>query len=229
MKPNELDEILQQTLSDHRLSRTEKRALSEVLADHTVTRNEQSVLRGLAFDLAREEVKGHENQAVIDWLEEVVKVLHQAVKQEEKRFAEAFFTPGADGPWQICQLLTRAKRSVDICVFTITDDRIANAILKTHQRGVTVRVITDDEKTHDRGSDALRLQRAGIDVRTDNSDAHMHHKFAIFDDRHLLTGSYNWTRGAAKDNQENFVIVNDSRLVKAYSAAFDKLWLEFQT
>jgi len=52
----------------------------------------------------------------------------------------------------------------------------------------------------------------------------MHHKFAIFDENRLLTGSYNWTRGAARDNEENLIVTGESRLLSAYAATFARLW-----
>ena len=54
----------------------------------------------------------------------------------------------------------------------------------------------------------------------------MHHKYAVFDRRCLLTGSYNWTRSAAKNNEENFIITYDPRLVSEFLAAFEELWDE---
>ena len=41
------------------------------------------------------------------------------------------------------------------------------------------------------------LAELGVAVRIDRSEHHMHHKFALFDDAILATGSYNWTRSAA--------------------------------
>ena len=113
---------------------------------------------------------------------------------------------------------------VDLCVFTITDDRLTSAILEAHHRGVRIRIITDDDKAADLGSDAAQFLNAGIALRTDRSRYHMHHKFAVFDGTLLLNGSYNWTRGAAENNEENFIITSDRRLVEEFSAAFEKLW-----
>ena len=124
----------------------------------------------------------------------------------------------------ICELLRSAVREVDICVFTITDDQIAEAILTAHRRNVAVRILTDQEKSSDRGSDIKRFHNAGVSVRVDRSPYHMHHKFAVFDARTLLTGSYNWTRTANEFNQENFIVTDDQYLVETYSAVFDQLW-----
>ena len=55
----------------------------------------------------------------------------------------------------------------------------------------------------------------------------MHHKFAVFDGRTAVTGSYNWTRSAARVNQENLVVSDDPRLVKPLVEEFERLWEKF--
>ncbi|NUO48474.1 MAG: endonuclease [Polyangiaceae bacterium] len=138
--------------------------------------------------------------------------------------AEAHFSPGDECLDAIRLQLSRARASVDVCVFTITDDRIAEAVIAAHRRGVRVRVVTDNDKAFDEGSDIRRLEAAGIEVREDRTEFHMHHKFAIFDQRVLLTGSYNWTRGAARFNEENVIITDDARLVGPFGREFAALW-----
>jgi phosphatidylserine/phosphatidylglycerophosphate/cardiolipin synthase-like enzyme len=140
--------------------------------------------------------------------------------------AETHFSPGDACRLRIAQLFDRAKRSADVCVFTITDDRISGPILAAHSRGVAVRIITDDEKAGDEGSDVGRFRNSGIPVlgRADLTGAHMHHKFALFDGELLVCGSYNWTRGAAADNNENIIVTNDSRLVGPFAREFERLW-----
>ena len=137
------------------------------------------------------------------------------------------FSPDDNCVGKISDLFAQARSSVDICVFTITDNRIVEAIEKAHRRRVQIRVISDDDKAMDAGSDIERLDRSGISVRMDKSEHHMHHKFAIFDKRQLLSGSYNWTRSAALNNDENFLVTSDPELLKAYTRMFDKLWRNF--
>jgi phosphatidylserine/phosphatidylglycerophosphate/cardiolipin synthase-like enzyme len=124
-------------------------------------------------------------------------------------------------------LLHACRKTADLCVYTITDDRISAEVLAAHRRGVAVRVVTDNEKAYDTGSDVLEMARAGIPVRIDDSPYFMHHKFALFDGDLLLTGSYNWTRGAADNNEENLILSNDRRLLTAFRGEFERLWLRF--
>jgi phosphatidylserine/phosphatidylglycerophosphate/cardiolipin synthase-like enzyme len=84
-------------------------------------------------------------------------------------------------------------------------------------RGVKIRIISDNDKSMDSGSDLTHLSKSGIDCRLDRTDAHMHHKFAISDQDLLLTGSYNWTRAAAAENDENIVITDNPQLVRSFT------------
>ncbi|MBC7919560.1 MAG: endonuclease [Ferruginibacter sp.] len=137
---------------------------------------------------------------------------------------EVFFSPGEDCLGAILGLLHSASASLHLCVFTVSDDRITRAILGAKRRGVEVRLLTDNEKLYDDGSDIRQLARAGIAVRVDNTPNHMHHKFAVADRRTLLTGSYNWTRSAALYNHENILVTAEPRVVAAYAEQFATLW-----
>ena len=224
----DIDEALRQTLADRRLSRGEKRALSGVLADADLGEAEAARLANRAFEIAREAVDRREDRLLLDWLEDVVKVIRCAASGGRAAArSEAYFTPGHNAAAKIAELFDRARRKADACVFTITDDQIARSIVGAHERGVAVRIVTDDEKLFDPGSDVDAFRAAGIEVRTDRSESHMHHKFAIFDDRALLTGSYNWTRSAARFNEENFIVTEDRRLLGAFAGTFEDLWRRF--
>ena len=54
----------------------------------------------------------------------------------------------------------------------------------------------------------------------------MHHKFVVFDGDLLATGSYNWTRSAARYNRENVLVTSEPRLVSRFDAEFVRLWGE---
>ncbi len=185
--------------------------------------------RRLAFSLAGEAIDATNGTMIVEWLEEIVKVLQPTASKERGEIAEAWFSPQSDCPQRIRSLLAQAKRTVDICVFTITDDRLTSAVLDAHRRGVRVRIITDNDKAADPGSDVDQFLQAGIDLRLDRTEYHMHHKFAVFDGTLLLNGSYNWTRGAASNNEENFVVTNNSRLVAIFSKTFEDLWQQLKT
>ena len=134
------------------------------------------------------------------------------------------FTPGDNCVDEILNLLDSAKSTIDICVFTISDDRISKKIVNCMEKGINVKIITDNDKQHDKGSDVNWLFDKGVKVKMDMSKNHMHHKFAIIDNKKILTGSYNWTRSAAKYNHENFLITDNKKTVREFKTEFDKLW-----
>ncbi|ATB28074.1 phospholipase D-like domain-containing protein [Melittangium boletus] len=225
MNAAEIDAILLATLEDRTLTRTEKQALQAVLDDRKASDAVLALFRSRAFELARDSVTDPRAREVITWLEDTVKTLLPA---RESSQVEVQFSPG-EGPLRtIIRLIEEARGSADVCVFTLTDDRITRVLLAAHARGLRLRVVSDDDKSFDPGSDVHRLREAGIPIRLDRTEAHMHHKFAVFDRRRLLTGSYNWTRSAADVNHENVLVSDDPRLVQPFCRAFDDLWAELE-
>ncbi len=225
MHHRELEEIFAKTLEDRRLSRTERQALGELFADLDADPETRAGYMNRAFAAAEAAMTRQADRQVLDWLLGVVKTIHTAATpRAASSVAEVLFEPQQNCGARLRELIDRARSSIWICVFTLTDDRLARAILAAHRRGVAVRIITDDDKSFDRGSDIRRLAEAGIPVAMDQSPAHMHHKFALFDQRIAVTGSYNWTRGAAEQNHENIVVTDDERLVERFRDEFERLW-----
>jgi phosphatidylserine/phosphatidylglycerophosphate/cardiolipin synthase-like enzyme len=52
----------------------------------------------------------------------------------------------------------------------------------------------------------------------------MHNKFAIFDGKLMVTGSYNWTASAEKYNYENAVFITDPTAIDQYQKEFNEIW-----
>lgn len=223
MQKEQIDDLLKRTLDDFRVSRGEKRILEGMVQEHGDSEQQLGFLRHRAFAVARESVVGPEGIAAMEWLEDVIKVF-QPREEPEQNSTQVYFSPGDDCPQIIVNQLERAGRSIDICVFTITDNRIADAIRDAFVRGISVRVISDNDKSLDPGSDIERLMGLGVPVRIDQTDHHMHHKYAVFDQKTTLTGSYNWTRSADKHNDENFLITSDAVINRAYLGHFGRLW-----
>lgn len=224
----ELLEMFEKTFEDQKLSSAERKALSQIIKESNLKNNQVGFLRNQVFDIARGAFKSYPALQVIDWLEQANKLLLKSNPNlGDSRSNEIYFSPGDDCLNAINYAIKQAKHKVRICVFTISDNRITENIIACHQTGIDVRIITDDDKTQDKGSDIYQMHQAGIPIRTDETPNHMHHKYALIDDSVLITGSYNWTRSAAKYNHENILITYDRGSVKPYSDEFEKLWKEF--
>ncbi|RCI07031.1 Mitochondrial cardiolipin hydrolase [Rhizopus stolonifer] len=111
-------------------------------------------------------------------------------------FVRSFFFPSKDSFNAFLSVLNSATKTIDICVFAFTDDDVADALIAAKKRGVSIRIITDNQQAAGKGADAKRLQESyGIPFKTDNTTGYMHNKFAIIDSATLINGSFNWSKG----------------------------------
>ncbi|MEG2942193.1 MAG: phospholipase D-like domain-containing protein [Thermomonas sp.] len=221
-----LDRSLRETALDYTLDADEKVQLREL--GQQLDAGRIRFLRNRAFDIAREAMLAApaETLDVLRWLEQVVKTLDVA-NEAAPIVSSAYFSPGDTCLRRLTDLMRGCRETLDICVFTIADDRLTDAILDCHKRGVQVRVVSDNDKQHDSGSDIARLRDRGVPVRLDAGPYHMHHKFALVDGRLLANGSFNWTRSATEKNDENLVVTDDANLVRVFGLQFEKLWQQF--
>lgn len=224
MDQKALENSLRETLEDIKLSSSEKAELREIAIN--LGAEEVRFLRNRAFDLAREQINAQPDMSVeiVLWLERVIKATDPNNRRSEN---SAYFSPGQECRRKIADLCHQANSNLDICVFTISDDRLTQSIVSAHKRGVNVRLITDNDKVNDLGSDVVYLSQQGIRIRTDNTAYHMHHKFMLVDQSVLVNGSFNWTRSASKNNQENILVTDDAKLVNLFLVKFDQLWQQF--
>jgi mitochondrial cardiolipin hydrolase len=230
MQDHEVKEALRASLDDGQLDRAERDGLRDWIGQSASSGQKRAVYQSMAFELAGEALeRGSVKQySVLNWLERIVKILTPlAVAAPAVASADVRFSPQHDCAGRIVQLFDEARHTVDVCVFTITDNRISDAIARAHRRSLQIRVITDDDKLFDPGSDIQQLSAAGVPVRVDKTEYHMHHKFAVFDGTLLLNGSYNWTRSAALYNEENYILTGDARLIRPFAELFQRLWEKF--
>jgi len=187
-----------------------------------LNREERGELRYRLFNEARLLDKGTNGQQALFWLQNCFELIDKYMFRMHK----VFFSPGTDILDSIADMLRQAQNSLDVCVFTITDERLSGELLACHQRGVKVRIITDDNKMFDHGSAIKELNDKGIPVRIDHSEYHMHHKFGIIDSRIVFTGSFNWTYTASKHNQENLLVTTNYDIVAQFTEQYEQLWNE---
>ncbi len=71
------------------------------------------------------------------------------------------------------------------------------------------------------------LANERIPVRINAQYAILHHKFAVFDERDVWTGSENFTSSAKKRNAGNALLLrNQPQLAKQYGLEWRRLWYE---
>ncbi len=119
--------------------------------------------------------------------------------------------------------INSANESVYMAVYQMTNRYIVAAIKDAYDRGVNVKIFTDDSSLDD---DAFKeLSDYGIDIGNDSdSYALMHDKFTIIDGKTLWTGSGNYTVYSFYRNNENYIRIEDSDIAKLYTDKFFALF-----
>lgn len=140
--------------------------------------------------------------------------------------AKVFFSPRGGCEKAIVAELAKARVSIDVAMYYLTSSAAIKHLAAAKKRGVTVRVFLD--KSQQNTSDTRYLKNKGVSVRIYKGSGLMHHKIGIIDGKVLITGSFNWSDNAEKDNQENLLIIASKPLIDQYAKRFELLWTDGQ-
>lgn len=139
-------------------------------------------------------------------------------------YERVYFTPGTECEDAIADLVRNAQ-NIRIAVYAITNTKIGDAIIAAHKRGADIRIISDRTQAKNKASLIDTFRENGIPVALNHGYKIEHNKFAVFDNKTIITGSYNWTINASLYNSENCMIQNTLSL--EYGARFDALWNKY--
>ena len=140
---------------------------------------------------------------------------------------QAFFvSPDVDGviEQELISLIDRATSTLDVGLYSFTDDQLGAAVIRAHRWGVAVRVILEARNANSTGTEAEKLYEEHIPLKVDSASGLFHHKFAVIDREIVITGSYNWSDSADDDNFENVVVIECPEIAAAFTQEFERLW-----
>jgi len=126
----------------------------------------------------------------------------------------------------LLDLLNNATESIDVAIYGFDRASLRDALIAAHIRGVTVRVVGDDDTIADPryGPYYQALIDAGIPVVPDILSYLQHNKFAVIDDQITWTGSTNWTNTGFTFNMNNSQVFTDTYIALAYSMEFEEMF-----
>ena len=143
-----------------------------------------------------------------------------------------------DYPKIVVPLLQAAGHKIDILMYEWKwythenaggVERFNLAIQAASRRGVKVRVLLNIEsmghaitKINSRTEQFLRL--AGCEVKFGQIGVATHAKMLLIDDRFLVLGSHNISKGSFSRNQEASIVVEGGEAIRAYIDYFRLLW-----
>jgi len=131
-------------------------------------------------------------------------------------------------PMEIALLghIATAASTIDVALYGLNRQSFINALIAAHNRGVTVRVVGDDEAAlgeYTAGYQALIS--AGITVYTDTSISYIqHNKFIVIDGSVVSTGSTNFTDTGFTLNANNSIVITSTTLAGVYTTEFEEMW-----
>jgi len=138
---------------------------------------------------------------------------------------EVYFSLYDDPELIIIKNIDNAKEFINIAMYTFTDIEISQAILKAKDRGVDIKIYLDRSQVNAKYGKSRYFVNNGIeDIRISSNNYIMHNKFAVVDNKIVITGSYNWTASAGERNDENLLVIDNENIIKKYQNQFNNLW-----
>ncbi|MEH2194749.1 MAG: DUF655 domain-containing protein [Nostoc sp.] len=144
----------------------------------------------------------------------------------------------------IGKTLDSATKSVDMALFVLSDQRLADILEKRHQQSVQIRALIEPQFAYRPYSEALDMMGVALSNKCKYEvDNHpwqnpittvgvpllpkgdlLHHKFGVIDSQTVITGSHNWSDAANNGNDETLVVIQNPIVAAHYVREFTRLY-----
>jgi phospholipase D len=129
----------------------------------------------------------------------------------------ACFTPQHDCEKLIVNQINNAKQQILIQAYSFTSKPITKALIAAHNKNIEVKLLLDKSQNVHNNIALQSLQQANIPIIYDQQlPAIAHNKVMIFDQKIVLTGSYNFTYSAQHRNAENLLLIYEPLIAQQY-------------
>lgn len=151
----------------------------------------------------------------------------------------------AHGLHLIDQHLSTARRSIDLALFVFSAQALSNRLEERMQQGTAIRVLADPGFASRSFSEVLDLHGLELPDRFCKLEAgnrplatplttvgtprlargeKLHHKFAVIDNKAVITGSFNWSPSAAHTNDETLLVIHSPQLAAHFTREMNRMW-----
>ena len=145
----------------------------------------------------------------------------------------------------LAERLKAAKKSLDMALFVFSAQQLTNVLREEIKRGIEIRLVADPGFASRPFSEVLDLLGVSLPDHTCKVEAgnqplgqalkgvgtprlargdKLHHKFAVIDNKTVVTGSFNWSPSAAHTNDETLLAIHSPQLAKHFAREMDRLW-----
>lgn len=146
---------------------------------------------------------------------------------------ELYMSPSDGVASRFMDFISTAERGLYFAIFNFTNDDLSSSMKEARNaHGLRVAGVFDDGQVGS-SSEYWPMSGQGSGAWSPPADVHllgafpsMHHKYLLIDadntgdDGAVATGSYNWTRSAETQHDENMLFIHDARVANLYLQEF---------
>jgi phosphatidylserine/phosphatidylglycerophosphate/cardiolipin synthase-like enzyme len=136
---------------------------------------------------------------------------------------QVLFAPEDGVAQKIAERINQASSQIRFLAFSFTHDGIGQAVLARSKAGVSVSGVFEKTGSETRFSEMGAMKQASLDVYQDGNPYVMHHKVFVLDGKTTVLGSFNFSDGADRDNDENALIVDDPGFAGRYLEEVERM------
>ena len=160
------------------------------------------------------------------------------------------FAPTSSSNWHlsssssISEIINDATESIDLALFVFSEQKLADTLQQKQREGIKIHGVFDSSFAYRYYSEVLDMLGVTLyrscQPEADNnpwvnpidtvgipataSGDKLHHKFAVIDDRVVISGSQNWSQAANQNNDEALIAIDNPTVARHFVREFDRLY-----
>ncbi|MGE5378707.1 MAG: phospholipase D-like domain-containing protein [Bacteroidota bacterium] len=138
---------------------------------------------------------------------------------------DTYFSPDDGVLNALVPLLNGAEHSIYFLAYSFTSNELGDIVRQKAEAGLDVKGVMDaGQVASNQGTEYDPFKQAGMNVRLDGNEGLMHHKVFVIDGKIVAFGSYNFSKSAEENNDENLIVVYSEPLAQQFIQEFYRVW-----
>ena len=127
------------------------------------------------------------------------------------------------------ELIGKARKTIDMAAYVLTDQRVIGALSSAAKRGVRIRIYVDSEQFRWSGAASdevqalIRQLNVSARIKAEKNDL-MHMKSFAVDGRWLRSGSTNFSWSGETREDNDLIVIDSPDAVEDFTRQFEMLW-----
>jgi len=127
------------------------------------------------------------------------------------------------------ELIGRARTSIDMAAYVLSEQKIIEALSAAAERGVKIRLYLDPEQFRRIAAANINMvalvnqPNVSARIKAEQNDM-MHLKTFVVDGRWLRAGSANFSWSGERRQDNDILVIDSPEAAQAFSRHFDSLW-----